>query len=102
MIELGALFSRHDTLWWASLVVALLAGVFRLARPAERRALRATWVLLVFGLASHAGTALATANPLLAQTLQGYERSLQIAADICIYTNRNLVIEELPRTQEIR
>ncbi|OQC17291.1 mechanosensitive ion channel family protein [Candidatus Skiveiella danica] len=71
MIELGALFSRHDTLWWASLVVALLAGVFRLARPAERRALRATWVLLVFGLASHAGTALATANPLLAQTLLG-------------------------------
>jgi ATP-dependent HslUV protease subunit HslV len=25
------------------------------------------------------------------------ERSLNIAADICIYTNRNLVIEELPR-----
>ena len=27
------------------------------------------------------------------------ERSLNIAADICIYTNRNLVIEELKRTQ---
>ena len=27
------------------------------------------------------------------------ERSLNIAADICIYTNRNLVIEELNRTQ---
>jgi ATP-dependent protease HslVU (ClpYQ) peptidase subunit len=24
------------------------------------------------------------------------ERSLNIAADICIYTNRNLTIEELP------
>jgi ATP-dependent HslUV protease, peptidase subunit HslV len=27
------------------------------------------------------------------------ERSLNIAADICIYTNRNLVIEELPRAK---
>jgi len=27
------------------------------------------------------------------------ERSLNIAADICIYTNRNLVIEQLPRGQ---
>ena len=27
------------------------------------------------------------------------ERSLNIAADICIYTNRNLVIEEMPRTK---
>jgi len=27
------------------------------------------------------------------------ERSLNIAADICIYTNRNLVIEELPRAE---
>src|ERR1700751_647591 len=27
------------------------------------------------------------------------ERSLNIAADICIYTNRNLVIEELPRVK---
>jgi len=26
------------------------------------------------------------------------ERSLNIAADICIYTNRNVVIEELKRT----
>ncbi len=25
------------------------------------------------------------------------ERSLGIAADICIYTNRNLIIEELPK-----
>ncbi|HEX4674622.1 MAG TPA: ATP-dependent protease subunit HslV [Steroidobacteraceae bacterium] len=27
------------------------------------------------------------------------ERSLNIAADICIYTNRNLVIEEMPRAK---
>jgi len=27
------------------------------------------------------------------------ERSLNIAADICIYTNRNLVIEEMRATQ---
>ena len=26
------------------------------------------------------------------------ERSLNIAADICIYTNRNVLIEELKRT----
>ena len=30
------------------------------------------------------------------------ERSLNIAADICIYTNRNLVIEELHRAQGTR
>src|SRR4029077_4299464 len=30
------------------------------------------------------------------------ERSLNIAADICIYTNRNLVIEELHRPQGVR
>src|SRR6266853_1559719 len=28
------------------------------------------------------------------------ERALNIAADICIYTNRNVVIEELKRTQD--
>src|ERR1700688_3686510 len=30
------------------------------------------------------------------------ERSLNIAADICIYTNRNLVIEEMRQTQAAR
>jgi small-conductance mechanosensitive channel len=65
------LFSRHDALWWAALVILLAALVFRLARPAERRALRATWVLLVLGLASHVGAILPTSNPLLAQITLG-------------------------------
>ena len=53
------------------MVIALAALVFRLARPAERRALRATWVLLVLSLASHASTALAAPDTVLAQTLLG-------------------------------
>jgi ATP-dependent HslUV protease subunit HslV len=45
--------------------------------------------------------ALASARALLESSALGareiVERSLNIAADICIYTNRNLVIEDLPK-----
>jgi ATP-dependent HslUV protease subunit HslV len=43
--------------------------------------------------AQAAAKALADNTELDARTI--VERSLNIAADICIYTNRNLVIEEL-------
>jgi ATP-dependent HslUV protease subunit HslV len=50
--------------------------------------------------------ALASARALLADSELDarsiVERSLNIAADICIYTNRNLVIEELHRAQGTR
>src|SRR5271165_442249 len=45
------------------------------------------------GFAQAAALALAQATELAAREI--VERSLQIAADICIYTNRNLTIEEL-------
>ena len=49
---------------------------------------------------SGSGLARAAARALLDSTELGareiVERSLNIAADICVYTNRNLVIEQLP------
>ncbi len=42
--------------------------------------------------------ALALLNNTQLGTRDIVERSLNIAADICIYTNRNLLIEELPET----
>jgi len=45
------------------------------------------------GFAQAAATALSQATDLSAHDI--VERSLNIAADICIYTNRNLTIEEL-------
>src|ERR1700688_4226720 len=47
--------------------------------------------------AQAAARALIEASELDARSI--VERSLNIAADICIYTNRNLVVEELKRTQ---
>jgi ATP-dependent HslUV protease subunit HslV len=53
----------------------------------------------LIAIGSGGGYAQAAAQALIAATELGardiVERSLQIAADICIYTNRNLSIEEL-------
>ena len=53
----------------------------------------------VLAIGSGGGFALAAARALATHTEMGAreiaEKALQIAADICIYTNRNLVVEEL-------
>ena len=53
----------------------------------------------ILAIGSGGGYALAAARALVAQTAltarQVVEQSLGIAADICIYTNRNLTIVEL-------
>jgi ATP-dependent HslUV protease subunit HslV len=53
----------------------------------------------VMGIGSGGNYALAAARALLATDLDAEaiaRRSLEIAADICVYTNRNVVIESLP------
>ena len=65
----------------AALVVALLPNAIAMA-PKPR-----------FGMLEAAAQALIEATDLGARDI--VERSLGIAADICIYTNRNLTIEEL-------
>lgn len=53
----------------------------------------------VMGIGSGGNYALAAARALLDQPLEAEEiarRAMAIAADICVYTNTNLVIEELP------
>ena len=53
----------------------------------------------VMGIGSGGNYALAAARALLATDLDAEaiaRRALEIAADICVYTNRNLVIESIP------
>ena len=53
----------------------------------------------LIGIGSGGGYALASARALIAETelapVEIAERSLRIAADLCIYTNRNIIVEEL-------
>lgn len=67
MSALADLFTRQHEVAWAAGVIALAAGLFRLLRPAERRALGMIWVLLALGVACHGFVALADPRPLLAQ-----------------------------------
>lgn len=50
MTVLDLAMARQSVLWWAWLGVVLLAFVFRMVRPSERRSLRATWVLSALAL----------------------------------------------------
>ena len=71
MNTLQGLVARQQDLAWAALAIALTAGLFRLVRPVERRALRGTWVLLALGLGAGVAVLLEDARPLLAQILLG-------------------------------
>jgi ATP-dependent HslUV protease subunit HslV len=54
----------------------------------------------ILGIGSGGNYALAAARALVANTTLSakeiVQKSLEIAADICVYTNRNIVVEELP------
>ncbi|MFZ1079882.1 MAG: HslU--HslV peptidase proteolytic subunit, partial [Methylovirgula sp.] len=53
----------------------------------------------VMGIGSGGNYALAAGRALLSTDLDAEaiaRRALEIAADICVYTNRNLVIESIP------
>jgi small-conductance mechanosensitive channel len=71
LTALSALLSRQEPLWWAAWALALVALVFRLARPAERRVLRMTWALLTLGLAGLATATLADPGLMLVQMSLG-------------------------------
>lgn len=71
MNALQGLLARQQDLLWVAAAIMLTAGLFRLARPVEHRALRGTWVLLALGLAAGVAVLLTDTQPLLAQILLG-------------------------------
>ena len=60
--------ARQQELWWALLGIACVALVFRLVRPAERRALRVTWVVSGLSVAALIAVGRLQSTPLLAHT----------------------------------
>jgi small-conductance mechanosensitive channel len=84
---------RQQDLWWALLGVAATALVFRLLRPGERRALRVTWVILVFSLVALTAVTQLQLHPMLASTAVGVAVVLWGLA--CIHLLANIVFRGL-------
>lgn len=68
MTVLDLAMARQSVLWWAVLGVVLLAFGFRMVRPAERRSLRATWVLSALALLALTAVRGLADSPLLANS----------------------------------
>ncbi len=68
MTVLDQAIAQQPVLWWALLGVVVAAVVYRLVRPAERRALRVTWVLSALVLVALSAVRGLQASPMLANT----------------------------------